>query len=397
MKKQIIISLNVLIIFCSMIGCKNKEKQGPYFIGIVTGTVSSSEDELRAAEFFMDRYGKYEEGGIVKHSTYPDNYSQEIETTISTIKSFADDPQCKAIIVVPAVPGTAAAFAEIKKTRPEILLFSAFSHEDWRVSTQSVDLQLGMNNVARGYLMMQVAKKLGAKNFVQISPPYSLGIESISRRMAVMKQVGEELGITFSLEISPDPRLDGVPSAQQFIIEQMPIWVERYGKETVFYTTLECQTEPLLRQVADLGAFFIEADLPGPLNGYPGAFGVELKDVAGNWPAILQRVEEAVVAYGGGGRMGTWAYSVNYTAVVALAELAKRTIDGEADYKNQEDLIACFSEYSAADTWKAAFFIYVDGTVIQNYRVVYQDTYIFGLGSQKTIDEEVPQKYYTIK
>ena len=63
----------------------------------------------------------------------------------------------------------------------------------------------------------------------------------------------------------------------------------------------------MLRQVAALGGYFVEADLPSPLMGYPGALGIDLSKEQGDWPAILRKVEEAVVKAGGGGRMGTWA------------------------------------------------------------------------------------------
>lgn len=49
--------------------------------------------------------------------------------------------------------------------------------------------------------------------------------------------------------------------------------------------------------------------------GYPGAFGIDRKNEAGDWPAILNKVEEVVVEKGGSGRMGTWAYSRNYTLI----------------------------------------------------------------------------------
>ena len=77
-------------------------------IGICTGTVSQSEDDLRGAEALIKKYGDVANGGMIKHITYPDNFMTEMETTISQIVSFADDPDMKAIIVnhgcIPACP-----------------------------------------------------------------------------------------------------------------------------------------------------------------------------------------------------------------------------------------------------------------------------------------------------
>ena len=84
-----------------------------FHIGICTGTVAQSEDELRGAEAFIAEYGLVEDGGIVRHVTYPDNFMNEQETTIAQIASFADDPLIKAVVVNQSVPGTVAAFKKI--------------------------------------------------------------------------------------------------------------------------------------------------------------------------------------------------------------------------------------------------------------------------------------------
>lgn len=75
-----------------------------YHIGVVSGTVSQSEDSLRGAEELVKMYGASDKGGMVTHVTYPDNFMQEMETTISQMVGLADDPQMKVIIVAEAVP-----------------------------------------------------------------------------------------------------------------------------------------------------------------------------------------------------------------------------------------------------------------------------------------------------
>ena len=86
-------------------------------IGIVTGTVSQSEDDRRGAEAFQEMYGE----DRVVLATYPDNFTEEVETTIQRIAGLADDPDIKAIVVNQAVPGTTEAFRQIKERRPDIL------------------------------------------------------------------------------------------------------------------------------------------------------------------------------------------------------------------------------------------------------------------------------------
>ncbi|HAG69965.1 MAG TPA: hypothetical protein DCL38_08325, partial [Lachnospiraceae bacterium] len=84
---------------------------GDYHIGIVTGSVSQSEDDRRGAEAFQEMYGE----DRVKLAIYPDNFTEELETTIQTIVNLSDDPDMKAIIVNQAIPGTTEAFRQIKE------------------------------------------------------------------------------------------------------------------------------------------------------------------------------------------------------------------------------------------------------------------------------------------
>ncbi|MDD3880504.1 MAG: DUF3798 domain-containing protein, partial [Syntrophomonas sp.] len=100
MKKITSLLLVILLMTTLITGCTkqttttNKEvkKVADYKIGVVTPTLSTSEDEFRAAEQMAKKYPD-----IVKHITLPENFSTEIETGLSQITSLADDPKMKAI------------------------------------------------------------------------------------------------------------------------------------------------------------------------------------------------------------------------------------------------------------------------------------------------------------
>jgi ABC-type sugar transport system substrate-binding protein len=394
------------VLACLMIigtaGCAKKpatDEKGKFHIGIVTGTVAQSEDELRGAEAFIEKYGAVGKGGIVKHVTYPDDFTTEQETTISTIEGLADDPDMKVIIVNQSVPGTSAAFKKIREIRPDILLLAGIPQEDTAMIEEAADLVVDADNVKRGYLMILAAKKMGAKTFVHISFPRHMSIELLSRRKAIMEEACKDLGIKFASETAPDPQSDvKIPGAQKFILENMPAWVEKYGKDTAFFCTNDAQTEPLLKRVAELGAIFVEPDLPSPIMGYPGAFGIDLKGQSGDWPAILKKVEETVIAAGGAKRMGTWAYSFNYTTTIALAEFGKRVAEGTAKKDSFEDLMACFEEYTPGAEWNGSYYFdLATKEEKKNHVLIYQDTYVFGQGYLEQTKEEIPEKYTTIK
>lgn len=375
--------------------------EAEFRIGIVTGTVSQSEDDLRGAEELIKRYGAASEGGMIQHVTYPDNFMSEQETTISQIVGLADDDMVKAIVVNQAVPGTAAAFAEIREFRDDILLIACSCQEDPKVLAPVADLMVDPDNIARGYLIPYLAKELGADTFVHVSFPRHMSYEMLSRRRTIMEEACKDLGLEYHSITVPDPMSDiGIPGAQQFILENMDSWVQKYGKDTCFFATNDAQTEPLLKKVAELGAIFAEADLPSPLMGYPGAFDLDLKEEAGNWPAILKKVEESVIAAGGEGRMATWAYSFGFTGSAALGEYAKQVVEGTMEKGSFEDVLKALEIYTPGAGWKNSPYIDNSGeeeVVYDNYLLIYQDDYVFGKGFAGLTDVEVPEKYTRIK
>ena len=379
--------------------CGTALAAAPFHIGIATLTVSQAEDTYRGAESMIKEYGDVANGGMIRHVTMPDNFMSEMETTISQIVGLADDPKLKVIVVDDAIPGTTEAFRRVKEKRPDILCFAGEPQEDPMVITSTADFAIGVDNIMRGYLIIHTAKELGAKTFVHISFPRHMSYELLSRRRAIMEQACKDLGMKFAFETAPDPVSDvGVAGAQQFILEKVPAWVQKYGKDTAFFCTNDAQTEPLLKQVAKYGAIFVEPDLPSPLMGYPGAFGIDLKKEAGNWPAIMKKVEAAVIKAGGKGRMGTWPYSYGWSTVCALTEYGKRITENHAKLYNLKDLWKCYDKYTPGAAWNGApYYDVAKGVKNKKLTLVYEDTYIFGRGYMKVTSIKVPEKYLKIK
>ncbi|MGL4209139.1 MAG: DUF3798 domain-containing protein, partial [Candidatus Adiutrix sp.] len=270
MKKLIISS--ILIVALSSLPLL---AEAPFHIGVGTITVSQGEDQLRGAEALIKEYGDTANGGYITHVTFPDNFMSEMETTISVLVGLADDPKMKVIVANDAIPGTTEAFRRIAEKRPDILLLAGEAHEDPGVISEAANLTVSVDNINRGYTIPYVAKKMGAENFVHISFPRHMSYETLSRRRAIMEVAAKDLGLNFYAETAPDPTSDvGVAGAQQYILEKVPAWLEKYGPNTAFFTTNDAHTEPLLKKVAELGGYFVEADLPSPTMGYPGALGI---------------------------------------------------------------------------------------------------------------------------
>ena len=399
--KKVVSLLLALIMALSLVACGEKKGETddntvPYKIGIVTGSVSQSEDDRRGAEAFQKEYGE----DMVQLAIYPDNFTEETETTIQSIVNLSADPLMKAIIVNQSVPGTTEAFRKIKETRPDIICIAGEAHEDLPEIGSAADLVTNNDFVSRGYLIIRTAHELGCDTFVHISFPRHMSYETMSRRVAIMKAACEEFGMKFVLETAPDPTSDvGVSGAQAYILEQVPAWVEKYGQKAAYFCTNDAHTEPLLKRLLECGGYFIEADLPSPLMGYPGALGIDLTEEAGDFEKILTKVESAIVEKGGADHFGTWAYSYGYTLSAGLALHAKNVLDGKSELKDMDDVAAALQVYSPKAAWNGAGYTNATtGVKSDNVFLIYQDTYIMGdpghfMGNA---DVEIPEKYFTV-
>ena len=397
MKKLLCALLVAAMVLTMAVAASAETESKGYKIAVVTGTMSQAIDE-RAAAMMLE--GKY--GDMITTDVYPDNFVEEKETVIQKIVQYADDPDVKAIVVAQAVPGTAEAFRQVKERRDDIICLAGESQEDPSLISEAADVVLMNDFVARGYLIIKTAKELGCDTFVHISFPRHLGIESLARRLAVMKEAGKELGVTIVEETAADPMSDvGIPGAQQQVLEKAPEWIEKYGQNSAYFCTNDAHTAPLLKQLLEYGGYFIEADLPSPLMGYPDALGVEFKDEdMTNYEYLLKSVEDAIVEKGGEGRFGTWAYSYLFSLVAGLTEHAMNVIDGNSELTEIDDISDALAVYSPGAEWNGSYYTDANtGVKTENYMLIYQDTYIMGNPGHYmgNADVEVPEKYFTVK
>ena len=397
MKKIITLLLAVLMVF-GLTACGGNSADAPaeddsFKIAIITGTVSQSEDDRRGAEAVQAKYGE----DVITLATYPDNFTEEYDTTVQTIVNFADDPKVKAIVVNQAVPGTTEAFTKVKELRPDIICLAGEAHEDLPDIGKAADVVVNNNFIDRGYLMVHTAHELGCDTFVHVSFPRHLSYETMSRRIAIMEATCEELGMKFVSETAPDPTdtsAVGMDGAVAFMKEHTPQWIETYGQNAAFFCTNDGETAPMLAALIENGGYFIEADLPSPLMGYPEALGgLDTTAEAGDFDAITKKVEDAMVAAGGSGRFGTWTVSWGYTLSSGLGEYAYALLSGNAELQNADDIAAGFKTASGKD-WAGSDYKTIDGVKLDSVKLMYADTYIFGKGYMHATDVEVPEKYY---
>jgi hypothetical protein len=340
---------------------------------------------------------------MIRHISYPDDFMSQQETVISNLVSLADDPLMKVVVVCQGIPGVAEAFQRIRARRPDILLLTGMPHEDPLVIQKAASLVVDADVLSRGYTIPWAAHQMGARTLVHISFPRHMSYETLGRRRAIMEAACRDLGLRFVLETSPDPTSEvGVAGAQQFILEKVPQWLRKYGphgEKVAFFCTNDAQTEPLLKQIiASRNGIFVEADFPSPLMGLPGALGLDLSAEKGNFPAIMTKLEQKLLARGAGGRIGTWPFSLGFTLTAGLGELGKRVVEGKATLASSQDLLDSLGKYTPDAHWKSITYTDLStGVRARNEFMVYMDTYVFGRGYLGTTSLAIPRKYMNIR
>lgn len=365
-------------------------------IGILTGSEDQAADELWGAQAFQSRYG----ANRVILVNYPDSFTTEREKTVKILTHLAEDPDMGAIIANQAVPGTAEAFRLIHERRPEILCIAGQSHEDMDAIGSAADLLVKSDFVSRGYLLIHTAHELGCDTFVHISFPRHKASETMGRRCRIMQAACEDFGMTFAEEFAPDPTLIGTEEARTFITLAVPHWVEKYGQKAAFFCTNDAHTKPLIQQLLAHGGYFIEADLPSPLKGYPEALGLDLSGMAGGFEKIQATLENAVCQRGGAGRFGTWTYSFGYTLSAGLAQHAMNVLNGQSLINDLDDILRALQEYAPGAHWNGSHYTNPrTGEKRDNAILLYEDTYIMGSPGRymNATDVPIPEKYFTIE
>ncbi|WP_041081521.1 DUF3798 domain-containing protein [Thermotoga profunda] len=299
-------------------------------IGVVTGTVSQGEDEYRGAENVIAKYGKE-----IIHVTYPDKFMQEQETTIARIVELAYDPMVKAIVICQGVPGTVSAIRRVKEFRPDMIFVVGVAHEDPELVGSVADVSFQTDDLGRGVTIIDLAYSMGAKRFIHYSFPRHMSYKLLAERRDIMERRCKELGIEFIFVSAPDPLGEqGLTGAQQFILEDVPRQIAKYGKDTAFFSTNCGMQEPLQKAILQHGGIYAEPCCPSPTHGFPGSLGIAIPpEKKGDINYILKAVNSKIVEQGGAGRFATWPIPINMVFVEAgvdlAVELVKKTVKAD--------------------------------------------------------------------
>ena len=301
-------------------------------IGIMTGTVSQGEDEFRAAQMIIKKYG----ADHVKHVTYPDNFMNEQETVIAQLVGLSDDPDVKVIVVGQAVPGSIPAARKIREKRPDIKIAFIEPHEDPDMVNAAVDLSIQPDQLARGKTIVGVAKGMGVTDLIHYSFPRHMSQELLARRRDIMKAECAKQGIRFHFVTAPDPMGEGgLNATQQFVLEDVPRELKTYGPKTAFFSTNCGMMDPMIKAVVTNGGYIPEQCCPSPTHGYPTALGIAIPaDKAGDMTYINAENKRVIAEHHRTGHFATWPVPEVMLSIRAMTDLMVDSVEGKANYKD---------------------------------------------------------------
>jgi hypothetical protein len=356
MMRSVVLSLLAAALAAGAFGCSGKSSApatsaaadkaassaapSQFKIGIMTGTVSQGEEDFRGAQQVMAKYP-----GRVKAVTYPDNFSSELETVIAQLVGLAADPDVKVIIVAQAVPGSVAAARKIREQRPDILIGFVGPHEDPDVVNDACDIATQADQIVRGTTIIETAQKMGAKHFIHYSFPRHMAQVLLAQRRDIMAKECAKRGMQFHFVTAPDPTGEqGLPGAQQFILEDVPRELQKYGPQTAFYSTNDGMQEPMIKAILTAKqGYFVEQDVPAPTAGYPAALGISIPpDKAGDMTWINGEIKRLIAARGMSGHFGSWTQPIDMVSERAFANLLVDAVNKKADFHDSTTVLRYF-------------------------------------------------------
>jgi len=368
MKKLFAVMLACMMAVSMFAFAAAEESAPAYKIAIMTGTTSQGEEEYYAAKTLMEQYPD-----IVLHDTYPDNFSSEVETTISKLIAFASDPEVKAIIFVQAVQGATSAYTQILNDmgRDDILLVAGVPAEDPSDISAVADIVLANDEIGCGYQVADLASQWECDVLVHYSFARHLSYETIVAKRDAMKATAESYGIEFVERDCPDPTGDaGMSGAQAAVLEDIPRVMQEYeGKKVCFYCT-NCGLQVALQQaiINEPNAYYALPCCPSPYHGFQEAFG--LTATYGDINGAIKNLATYLNNNGAVDRFSTWALPVNMSMINGSFEYARLYAEGKTDGK--VDVAKLQECYSAAAGSDIEFTKYVDasGNEYANYLLI---------------------------
>lgn len=306
---------------------------GDFKIAVMYQDASQGEEPTRAFEQLKSKYGD-----MVVGSSFPAN---EQEVLISTALGLVADQNVKALLIFQEPAGSSAAVKACRDVRPDVLYMGGVVSEDPDVVEDAFDVIVDPAKFNMGASIIKQAKAMGAETFVHYSFPRHMAMESLAQRRDLMRETCEAEGIQFVDVTSPDPLSDaGVTGTQQFILEDIPKEVEKYGKNTAFFGTNTAMMDVMVKAVVESGALLPSTCDPSPFQGFTSGLSIDIPEDKSSDPQYaVEQIRAKLAEAGMTGRLSTWPLSSSMLYFQSIFEYAKQYAEGSITEKVDVDAL----------------------------------------------------------
>lgn len=306
---------------------------GDFKIAVMYQDASQGEEPTRAFEQLKSKYGD-----MVVGSSFPAN---EQEVLISTALGLVADQNVKALLIFQEPAGSSAAVKACRDVRPDVLYMGGVVSEDPDVVEDAFDVVVDPAKFNMGASIIKQAKAMGAETFVHYSFPRHMAMESLAQRRDLMRETCEAEGIQFVDVTSPDPLSDaGVTGTQQFILEDIPKEVEKYGKNTAFFGTNTAMMDVMVKAVVESGALLPSTCDPSPFQGFTSGLSIDIPEDKSSDPQYaVEQIRAKLAEMGMTGRLSTWPLSSSMLYFQSIFEYAKQYAEGSITEKVDVDAL----------------------------------------------------------
>jgi hypothetical protein len=352
---------------------------------IVTGDEATTPDSFIAAQKLAGKDSSASNKSGFRHVSLGKDAFQDPAVLKKTIVDYVDDPRVRAIVVSPAVPGTASAFLAVKKKRADVQCAAIDPKDEYLLIESSADLVLGTDIVYRAVRLARMARMYGIPRVIDMGGKSRFSAEENALFQAVLASACSDAGVGLVSRPAKDAPKDFLKKE----IDSNP------GKSLMW--SPESPDAQTLRSYLASGGFVIESPFPSLNEDFSRLLFQDPSADRGDYQKILKRYEKSAIDSGFAGRLGTWIFPEAYVLTSGTAEYLRKTADKKNSSFNADELLADIQKYCPGA--KPGIVRRTDpdtGIKSKNHFLFKEEAYILGKGFVTPSPSEVQDKYRLI-
>ena len=347
-------------------------------IGIITNSDSLANFEYVAAKNVTRKYGDSK----ILHTTWPDGFMTDEDSYAAIINKQYEDVDIKSIIVSDRPPFVGKAINRLNDDHNDTLIVYISSDIESVKITKQADVILYTDELSIVTDIVQQTLKLGAKVFVHYSFPRHMEQKILSRQHDLIREECEKLGLEFIDATAPDPTSDAdVAGAQQFILEDVPKMVAKYGKDTAFFATACAMQPALIKAIVKEGAIYPSPCCPSPYHGFIDALGLDsyFDDSLPSAKDAITKIRIELENKNMLRRVSTWPVDPDMMLVEVSTEYAIKRLNGEVPQEGIDIavLTQLMTDYAGVQVYLTPYTDPETGETYDNYLMMRMDYITF--------------------